>query len=192
VNQKELIEGCKRGDEAARKELYERYSALMYGLCCRYIRDRDLARDALHDGFITLFTRIGDYRGEGSFEGWCRRIFVNTAIGHLRKWNPLHESESADDHFRLADTSASAIDKLSAQELLNCIEELPEGYRTIINLYAVEGYSYTEAATMMCITESTARSQYMRAKARLIEVMAKRGIDDNNKEERKRRKRRKI
>ena len=178
---KRLIEDCKRGDEAARKELYERYSAPMYGLCCRYVRDRDIARDILHDGFITLFTHIGDYRGEGSFDGWCRRIFVNTALGHLRRKNPLSESDSVEEEqFRLADSSASAVDQISAKELLECMNELPDGYRTIINLYAVEGYSHREIATIMNITESTSRTQYLRAKTRLIGIMSKRGIDSKN------------
>ena len=180
VNIKKLIEGCKKGDEAARKELYERYSAPMYGLCCRYMRDRDLARDMLHDGFITLFTHIEDYRGAGSFDGWCRRIFVNTALSYLRKRNPLNEADSVDDHFRLEDSSASAIDEISTQELLDCMNELPSGYRTIINLYAIDGYSHREVADIMNITESTSRTQYLRAKSRLIRIMTERGIDNKN------------
>jgi len=133
----------------------------------------------LHDGFITLFTHIGDYRGEGSFEGWCRRIFVNTALAYLRKKNPLNESDPVEDNSRLTDGSASVIDEISAQELLECMNELPVRYRTIINLYAIEGYSHREIAEMMNITESTSRTHYMRARTRLIGIMSKRGIDKN-------------
>ena len=171
MTEQEIIEGCRKGNTSARRELYERYGGTMYGVCRRYVNDPATAEDLLHDGFITLYTKIGEFRGEGSFEGWCRRIFVNTALGYLRKRNPLSESEQIEGMYSLSDRQVSAVEKMSADELLGCIGELPEGYRTILNLYAVEGYSHKEVAEMMGISENTSRSQYSRARVKLLEIM---------------------
>lgn len=169
----DIIDGCRRADDGARRLMYERFAASMYGVLCRYV-DRTTAEDLLHDGFITLFTRIGDYRGEGSFEGWCRRIFVNTALGWLRKRNPLAGAEDTDTLASLRSPQESAIEKLSQQELLGMIAELPEGFRTVLNLYAVEGYSHKEIGEMLGVSENTSRSQYSRARSRLAEIIEQR------------------
>ncbi len=168
----EIIEGCRRGDADARRELYTRYSGAMYGVICRYITDRQTAEDLLHDGFVTLFTHIGDYRGEGSFEGWCRKIFVNTALNHFRRHNPLTGAEDISKATIGRHAQPTAISELSAAEIKSCIDTLPEGYRTIFNLHAVEEYDYTEIADMLGISEATVRSQYMRARMKLMEIMS--------------------
>ncbi|MBP3357184.1 MAG: sigma-70 family RNA polymerase sigma factor [Rikenellaceae bacterium] len=145
----------------------------MYGVICRYVHDRAAAQDLLHDGFITLYTKIGEFRGEGSFEGWCRRIFVNTALGYLRRNNPL---EGADTEERLAKTGsaeASVIEKMGADDILKAIDRLPPGYRTILNLYAVDGYSHREIGQMLGVSENTSRSQYSRARGRLAEILTR-------------------
>lgn len=143
----------------------------MYGVCLRYVKDRSLAEDIMHDGFITIFTKIGEFRGEGSFEGWCRRIFVNTALGHLRKKNALDESDNIDDIRWLEGGGTDAVEKMSGDELLEVIDHLPQGYRTILNLYAVEGYSHKEIGEMLGISENTSRSQYFRARGKLMEII---------------------
>ncbi len=143
----------------------------MYGVCCRYVRDRETAQDLLHDGFITIFTKIGEFRGEGSFEGWCRRIFVNVALGYLRKRNPLSDAREVEQVAGLNDGEASPLEAMSEKEVLESIGELPEGYRTILNLYAVEGYSHREIAEALMISENTSRSQYSRARVRLAEIL---------------------
>ena len=171
-----MIEGCRKGDALARTELYERLSGLMYGLCCRYVKDRDTAQDLLHDGFIVLYTKIDEYRGEGSFEGWCRRVFINTALGYLRKNAPWQDSDRVEEVPGLSDKEWSAFEKLSAQDLAACIEKLPEGYRTILNLHAVEGYSHKEVASMLNIHENTSRSQYSRARNKLQEMLMSQDI----------------
>lgn len=148
-----------------------RFSSLMYGVCLRYVKDRSLAEDIMHDGFITIFTKIGEFRGEGSFEGWCRRIFVNTALGHLRKKNALDESDNIDDIRWLEGGGTDAVEKMSGDELLEVIDHLPQGYRTILNLYAVEGYSHKEIGEMLGISENTSRSQYFRARGKLMEII---------------------
>ncbi|MCC8034481.1 MAG: sigma-70 family RNA polymerase sigma factor [Rikenellaceae bacterium] len=171
MTERQIIEGCCRGDAVSQRELYERFSGSMYGICLRYVRDKALAEDILHDGFITVFTKIGEFRGEGSFEGWCRRIFVNTALGHLRKKSALTESESIDQVRWLEVDDADAVEKMSGEEVLELIDHLPQGYRTILNLYAVEGYSHKEIGEMLGISENTSRSQYFRARGKLIEAI---------------------
>lgn len=171
MTERQIIEGCKNADNDARRELYTRYSRVMFGVCCRYVKDPMQAEDILHDGFITLFTKIKDYRSEGSFEGWCRRIFVTTALGYLRKKNPINEAVDIDTQYTLNNKEASVIEQMSEADLLKTIDKLPEGYRTILNLYAIEGYSHKEIAEMLGINENTSRSQYSRARTRLSELL---------------------
>lgn len=170
----QIIEGCRKGDTEARRELYVTYGGSMFGVVKRYVSDPATAEDLLHDGFVTLYTHIGEYRGEGSFEGWCRRIFVNTVMSHFRHKNPL---KGADDVVTLnfhGAVAPTAIEELSAGEIKECIERLPEGYRAVFNLHAVEEYGYPEIAETLGISEATARSQYLRARMKLIEIMEKR------------------
>lgn len=143
----------------------------MFGICCRYAANRDIAQDMLQDGFITVFTKIGSFRGEGSFEGWLRRIFVNTALGYLRKNNVLDNSEMVED-VKLFDTRESAIiEKMEAQEIMRYISLLPDGYRVVLNMFAIEGYSHKEISEQLGISEGTSRSQYARAKIYLHKLL---------------------
>ncbi len=162
----------------ARRELYERYGGALYGVIRRYVRDTTTAEDLFHDGFVTIYTKIAEYRNEGSFEGWCRRIFVNTVLSHFRKRSPLIDT---DDVAALTDNCSSvapsAIEEMSAGEIKKCVDELPAGYRTIFNLHAVDGYSYSEIAVMMNISEATTRSQYLRARGKLAQIMKERFSD---------------
>lgn len=161
----DLIAGCKREEMWARKELYERFASAMLSLCVRYVGDKDMARDVLQDGFYKVFTNIGDYSGAGSFEGWLKRIFINTALEELRKKRFLPIIGEHEEN--IEDTGESAFEKLSADDLHRCIAELPDGFRTVFNLYAVEGYSHVEIAKMLQIKEVTSRSQFMRARQML-------------------------
>ncbi|EJX01551.1 RNA polymerase ECF-type sigma factor [gut metagenome] len=164
MSEQQLIEGCQRGDRRAQKELYELYSRKMMGVCLRYVNDRETARDLLQDGFVKIFTSIGSYSGIGSFEGWMRKIFVNCALEYLRKSDVLKEATDLDNTAELIDTDSSAISDISAAELMNMVKELPAGFRTVFNLFAIEGYSHKEISEMLNITDSTSRSQYTRAK----------------------------
>lgn len=168
-----IIEGCRQGEADARKELYERYAPQMYGVIRRYVRDASSAEDLLHDGFITLYTKIGDWRGDGPFEAWCRRIFVNTALSWLRKNAVLGETEEISEVAprRLGGNEADIIGQLSADDLKRAVDSLPDGYKTVLNLYAVEGYSHAEIAEMLGISGATSRSQYLRAKSRLAAMI---------------------
>lgn len=164
MTEEQLIEGCKQGKRIAQKELYEIYSRKMMGVCLRYVGDRETARDLLQDGFVKVFTCMDSYSGIGSFEGWMRKIFVNCALEYLRKSDVLRESTDLDNTAELIETDGSAVSNMSAAELMKLVEELPAGFRTVFNLFAIEGYSHKEISEMMNITESTSRSQFTRAK----------------------------
>jgi RNA polymerase sigma factor (sigma-70 family) len=164
-DEEQLIAGCKEGKPRAQKEIFERYSTVMLSVCVRYVTNRETARDILQDGFIKLYTKIDTYSGSGSFEGWIRRIFVTTSLEYLRQNDALKQSASIEEYGNsLPDNEATVLDKISADDLMECIAKLPDGYRTVFNLYAIEGYSHIEIADMLGINESTSRSQFMRAR----------------------------
>lgn len=160
----QLIEGCKKGERKAQKRLYETYAGKMMSVCMRYAGNRETAQDLLQEGFIKIFTAIDSYSGTGSFEGWIRRIFVNTALEFLRKTDVLKDALGADDPQAVAEPDYSAVDKISADELMELIASLPPGFRAVFNMYAIEGYSHREISEALGINESTSRSQYTRAK----------------------------
>lgn len=136
----------------------------MMGVCLRYVNDRETARDLLQEGFIKVFTSIDSYSGNGSFEGWMRKIFVNSALEYLRKSDVMREATDLEHTAELITPDNSAISQLSAAELMDLIQELPAGFRMVFNLFAIEGYSHREISEMLGITESTSRSQFTRAK----------------------------
>jgi RNA polymerase sigma-70 factor (ECF subfamily) len=164
MNEQQLIEGCRKGNRLAQKELYETYSRKMMGVCLRYTNDRETARDLLQDGFVKVYSSIESYTGNGSFEGWMRKIFVNCALEYLRKSDVLREAIDLDNTTELANPDSSVVSTMSANELLTLIGELPAGFRTVFNLFAIEGFSHKEIGELLNITESTSRSQYTRAK----------------------------
>lgn len=137
----------------------------MFPICIRYIGDRDQAADVLQDGFITLFTKLKDYKGEGSFEGWARRVFVTTALMSLRKKDALKMSEELDAVRGMKAETVSQTQNIGYKELMKLVMSLPPGFRTVFNMYAIEGYSHKEIADMLGITETTSRTQFSRARA---------------------------
>ena len=164
-DEEQLIAGCKEGKPWAQKEIFERYSGVMLSVCVRYVTDRETARDILQDGFIKLYTKIDTFSGSGSFAGWVRRIFVTTSLEYLRQNDALKQRASIEEYGNsIPDNDATVLDKISADDLMECIAKLPDGYRTVFNLYAIEGYSHPEIAEMLGINESTSRSQFMRAR----------------------------
>lgn len=137
----------------------------MFPLCIRYVKDRSLAEDILQDGFITLFTRIDTYKADGSFEGWARRIFVTTALMSLRKKDALKMSDELDTARGMKAETVSQMQNIGYKELMELVMTLPAGFRTVFNMYAIEGYSHKEIAQMLGITETTSRTQFSRARA---------------------------
>ena len=131
----------------------------------RYIGDRTLAEDILQDGFVTLFTHLNSYKGDGSFEGWARKIFVTTALMSLRKKDALKLSEELETVRSMKADTTSQIQNIGYKELMNLVMSLPPGFRTVFNMYAVEGYSHKEIGDMLGISETTSRTQYSRARA---------------------------
>ncbi|RHJ95394.1 RNA polymerase sigma factor [Parabacteroides bouchesdurhonensis] len=164
MKEQQLIEGCRKGNRLAQKELYDTYSRKMMGVCLRYVSDRETARDLLQDGFVKVFTSVDSYNGSGSFEGWMRKIFVNCALEYLRKSDVLREATDLDNTAELIQPNNSVISDLSAAELMALVQDLPAGFRAVFNMFAIEGYSHKEISEMLNITESTSRSQFTRAK----------------------------
>ncbi|MFD1470802.1 RNA polymerase sigma factor [Hymenobacter caeli] len=168
MTEADLIAACQRGEPRAQRQLYERLAGLMLTVCRRYLKRREDAEEALLLGFAQMFRALPTYRGEGSFEGWVRRIMVNRALMELRRREPL--TLSFDDFAQpenLASTPATADTQLQADDLLALLAELPAGYRTVFNLYALEGYGHQEIAALLGISEGTSKSQLSKARALL-------------------------
>lgn len=158
-----VIEGCKRNDPHAQRFLYEHYSSKMYALCCRYVRDKMEAEDVLVTAFTKIFERIEQFKGEGSFEGWIRRIVVNESLTFLRRNKSMYLETDIEAADREPDYG-SLQNELEAEDLRKLIAELPTGYRIVFNLYAIDGFSHQEIASQLGITESTSKSQLSRAR----------------------------
>lgn len=176
----QLVEAVLRKEGPAQRALYERFARKMFGICLRYAGNREEAEDLLQDGFIRVFERIGSYKAEGSLEGWVRKVMVNTALEHIRKqkndW--ITGLEGVDEPGRESDIEG----ELDFKAILGLIQELPTGFRAVFNLHAVEGYSHSEIATLLGITEGTSKSQYARARAKLCSsYMEQSGKQEKNK-----------
>jgi RNA polymerase sigma-70 factor (ECF subfamily) len=171
ANEKELITGCLRRERSAQKHLYDFYSSRMYALCYRYVKDSMDAEDILVTAFTKILDRIDQYKGEGSFEGWIRRIMVNEALTFLRKNRSMYVETDLEAADREPDYE-SISDHLEAEELMDLIQELPTGYRIVFNLYAIDGYSHKEIAAQLGISENTSKSQLSRARVFLQKRLA--------------------
>lgn len=167
---KDFIDKLNKGDRVSQRILYDSISAKMYGVCLRYVSNPEIAKDVLHDGFIKIFTSIKSFRGEGSFEGWVRRIIVNTALEYLRHSKEYFEVE-LENARNIEDTGQ--VEGYDYKFFLNIVAELPTQYRTVFNLYAIDEYSHNEIAEMLDISESTSKSNYSRAKAILRDKLEK-------------------
>ena len=160
----QLIESCRKGDRASQKAIYDRLASRMFPICIRYAGDRESAQDILQDGFMTLFSKLDDFKGNGSFEGWARRIFVTTALMYLRKKDVLKMSDELELARGLKAETVTQTQNLGYKELMELIMTLPPGFRTVFNLYALEGYSHKEIGEMLGISETTSRTQLSRAR----------------------------
>ncbi|HRP55304.1 sigma-70 family RNA polymerase sigma factor [Agriterribacter sp.] len=176
MTEEAMLKGCIRNQAAAQQELYYRYSPKMLSVCYRYAKSREDAEDMLQEGFIKIFGQLKQFQNRGALEGWIRKIIVHTCINNLKKNKKFAESVdiiyASGVHIR--EESVPSI--VQAKQVVECIRMLPIGYRTVLNLYAVEGYSHREIATMLDIEESTSRSQYTRAKAMLEDILIKKHI----------------
>ena len=168
MDEQMIIDACMRGESWARKRVYEIYAPTMMSLCMRYVGDRETAQDLLQDGFVKVFTKIDMYSSKGAFAGWIHRIFVTTSLEYLRKADALRSAvdiASYDEQFE--DVDVSVLDKLSTDDLMQCVEKLPAGYRAVFNMYAIEGYSHSEIAEALGISVATSKTQFLRARSTL-------------------------
>ena len=167
LNEQRIIELCKQGDRAAQKALFDKLSSRMFPVCLRYMGNREAAEDVLQEGFISLFSKLNSYSGEGSFEGWARKVFVNTALMTLRKNDVMRQSEDIETAWSVSSEDPGALQKISYNELMGMIAELPTGFRTVFNMFLIEGYSHKEIGEALGISEATSRSQLQRARVML-------------------------
>ncbi len=168
TDNEKLIKQCQKKSSKAFDELYKNYSSLVFGICLRYTKDRPEAEDLMQECFIKILYKINDYEFKGSFEGWLRRLTVNSAINFLKSKKSflsedVGEYEIQDENFR-----SDVISDMSAREIIEIINQLPVGYRTVFNLHVIEGYKHTEIAELLEISDITCRTQYKKAREALM------------------------
>ncbi|MGH2648039.1 MAG: RNA polymerase sigma factor [Ginsengibacter sp.] len=168
----DLINGCIDGNHKMQELLYKKFSSKMYGVCLRYSGNVDDATDLLQEGFIKVFKNLQKFRGDGSFEGWMRRIFVNTSIEHFRKKVKLYNVTEVQEN-TIEETDLNILDTLAAKDIILLVNELSPGYKTVFNMHVIEGYSHKEIADLLGISEGTSKSQLARAKGVLKKSLEK-------------------
>ena len=163
---KELIDKCKKGDRKAQEQLYRQYSNILFGICLKYSRNKTEAEDSLHDSFMTIFEKIGQYKSKGSFEGWIKRITINTVLQKYRKEEYLKVvSDNVEEEVEVE----SVYTDIGLQTLLKYIQELPNKYRMTFNLYVLDGYSHKEISSILGTSTGTSKSNLARARMILKE-----------------------
>ena len=176
MTEETMLQGCLDNLPVAQQALYNRFSPRMLGVCYRYARNREDAEDMLQEGFIKVYSQIHQYKGSGALEGWIRKIIVHTCINNLKKNKKFSDSVDLIHASGVQINDSSIPSMLQAKQVVECIRILPIGYRTVLNLYAIEGFSHKEIGTILEIEESTSRSQYTRARALLEDILIKKKI----------------
>lgn len=166
-----IIEGCKREEPKFQELLYQKYAARMMAVCMRYAKTRFEAEDVFHEAFVKVFQHIKTYQ-QGSFEGWMKRIFVNTSINNFRRNQKHYNHEQHSDENDAAGADDLILSEITTKELMAVINQLPEGYRLVFNMYVLEGYSHKEIGELLGIAEGTSKSQLAKAKAYLKKVLS--------------------
>lgn len=170
MTDEEIITGCKKENRTAQKALYQKYKGILFAICLRYGKNKTEAEDFLQEGMIRVFNNIHQFKNQGSFEGWLKRIVVNTTLRQL-KVNARLDTYNTDWQDAPQPSHDRFRDKLGEEEILEYIQMMPDGYRTVFNMFAIEGYSHKEIAEMLNISEGTSRSQYSRAKSYLQNLL---------------------
>ncbi len=173
LTEEELIKRCLQNDRKALEELYKQYAPKMFGICLRYAKNQMEAEDILQEGFIKIYGNLNRFRNKGSFEGWMRRTFVNTAINHYKKNLRYAREMDIEDVEIENNNDLKVLDKISTDELMAIIQRLPEGYKIVFNLNVIEGYTHKIIGQMLGISENTSKSQLLRAKRLLRERIEK-------------------
>jgi RNA polymerase sigma factor (sigma-70 family) len=175
LSQADLIRGCEARDPHLMEQFYRRFAPEMWVVCIRYTRNEMLAEDVMQEGFMKVFESITAFSGSGSLTGWMKRVFINTAINHFRKYYRFGKDETSTDnlHQYADNTSENILSKINADQLLKLLDTLPQGYKMVFNLYAIEGYSHREISEMLGCSEVTSRSQLARARIHLRQLIKK-------------------
>ncbi len=168
-----IINDCKQGNHVAQQKLFEYLSPKMMTICLRYLGNREEAEDVCQMSFVKLFKNIQEYNKEGSFEGWVRRIFVNTSLDQIRKNKKTKYDVSVDDVDYRIENNDFTLENMAAEDILKLVEQMPTGYRTVFNMFAIEGFSHKEIAVHLEITENTSKSQFKRARGYLMNSLEK-------------------
>ena len=171
MSDEELVRGCVAKNRQAQKVLYDKYCRKMMGICMRYAGCHAEAQDMLQEGLIKVYEKINTFGFHGSLEGWIKRIVVNTSLDHLRRNKNLLNQVEIETQEQTLHYSSEVIESFSAKDLMKIIQKLPTGYRTVFNLFAIEGYNHREIAEMLNITESTSKSQFSRARSHLQQMV---------------------
>jgi RNA polymerase sigma factor (sigma-70 family) len=169
-----LVKECLNENPKAQKALFDKFAPKMLSVCLRYIKNTEKAEDVLQDGFIKVFVNLLNYKHSGVLEGWIRRIIVNTCLDELKKNKKLLLNISVEEVEYKLESNDFVLEQMMADDLLKLIQSMPEGYRVIFNMFAIEGYTHQEIATKLGISESTSKSQYLRARAYLKNRIEKR------------------
>ena len=170
--EKDILQKCLLGEFKAQRALYDHFSGTMYAVCLRYSNNREDAKDILQDGFIKVYNKLAQFSGKGSLEGWMKRVFINTALEHYRV-NKIYMEQSDIEYAIPQAQEDFIIEKISRKEILDIFGKLAPGYRSVLNLYAIEGYSHAEISEMLGISEGTSKSQLSRARLAFAEEMRK-------------------
>ncbi len=178
LNDQQLIKKCLAKEDGSLDELYRRFSPRLFGICIRYSKSKEEAEDLLHDGFIRILHHLNEFRHEGSFEGWLKRIMVTTAINHYRKHHGKIVASEMVTREEDSDYSNNVLEQMAAKDIIQLIDELPDGYRIVFNLYVIEGYKHREIAEILDITESTSKSQFMKARKVLVQKLSRLELEE--------------
>jgi len=178
LTEKELIAACKKGDRKAQKALYDRYASVLLGIARRYVKNTEDAEDVLVEGFFKIMTKLDMYSGNGSFEGWMKRIVVNESLMFLRKRGSFKADVELENVDAKDDTNIE--DDLLASDILNVLDDLPTGYRTVFNMYVIEGYKHREIAEILNISINTSKSQLILAKKKMQVLLKNLGLQYKN------------
>jgi RNA polymerase sigma factor (sigma-70 family) len=168
-----LIIECVNGNSRAQRLLFDKFARKMFSVCLRYAKNEEQAEDVLQDGFVKVFGKLKDFKSEGSLEGWIRRIMVNTALDQIRKNNKQLGDTNIDDVGYKIENNDFIVEKMMAEDLMKMVQAMPDGYKVVFNMFAIEGYSHGEIADTLGISENTSKSQYSRARAYLRERLEK-------------------
>ncbi len=168
-----LVNECVKGNARAQRELFDKFAGKMLSVCLRYAKNTEQAEDVLQDGFVKVFMKLSDFKKEGSLEGWIRRIMVNTALDQIRKEVKFKGDLDIEDVGYKLENNAFIEEEMMAEDLMKLVRAMPDGYRVVFNMFAIEGYSHAEIAQTLGVTENTSKSQYSRARAYLRERLEK-------------------